>query len=141
MDRSDLNRREFQRLTGAALGGMLLGHRHSQIECAGCRRESALGRQPRLPWLEHLQGQRGWQAELLRRHGHMHHRREAHLPCPERLQGPRWLRRCSRPKRLQGPGRLRVPLSDKAWKTARGKFEQLMKAAGKQVGPAPPKKA
>jgi hypothetical protein len=40
----------------------------------------------------------------------------------------------------KGQGACAVPLSDAAWKKARAKFEQLMKTAGKQYGPAPAKK-
>ncbi|HEX3725288.1 MAG TPA: hypothetical protein VHV08_03555 [Pirellulales bacterium] len=38
-------------------------------------------------------------------------------------------------------GECGVPLSTSAWKKARARFEELMKADGKTVGPAPPKKA
>jgi len=39
----------------------------------------------------------------------------------------------------KGKGKCAVPLSDKAWKTARANFEEAMKAAGKKFGPAPAK--
>lgn len=37
----------------------------------------------------------------------------------------------------KGKGECAVPLSADAWKLARKQFEQLMKATGKKVGPAP----
>jgi hypothetical protein len=40
----------------------------------------------------------------------------------------------------KGEGKCAVPLSDKAWKTARARFEARMKKAGKKFGPAPEKK-
>ena len=36
-------------------------------------------------------------------------------------------------------GKCAVPLKDKAWKAARANFEKAMKAAGKKFGPAPAK--
>ncbi|MCE9544642.1 MAG: hypothetical protein K8T25_03870 [Planctomycetia bacterium] len=41
----------------------------------------------------------------------------------------------------RGKGGCLVPLADHAWKEARANFEKRMKAAGKQFGPAPQKKA
>uniref|UniRef100_A0A7C2P2Y9 Uncharacterized protein n=1 Tax=Schlesneria paludicola TaxID=360056 RepID=A0A7C2P2Y9_9PLAN len=40
----------------------------------------------------------------------------------------------------KGMGECAVPLSDKAWKTARKNFETAMKKAGKKFGDAPPPK-
>jgi hypothetical protein len=40
----------------------------------------------------------------------------------------------------KGKGECAVPLSDKAWKKARARFEELMTKAGKKFGKAPPKK-
>jgi len=40
----------------------------------------------------------------------------------------------------KGQGKCAVPLKDKAWKTARARFEERMKKAGKSFGDAPPKK-
>lgn len=39
----------------------------------------------------------------------------------------------------KGEGHCAVPLKEKAWKTARAQFEQLMKDAGKEVGDPPSK--
>jgi hypothetical protein len=39
----------------------------------------------------------------------------------------------------QGKGKCAVPLKEEVWKLARKQFEQLMKDAGKKVGPAPKK--
>jgi hypothetical protein len=39
----------------------------------------------------------------------------------------------------KGQGSCAVPLSDKTWPIARKHFEELMKAAGKEFGEAPPK--
>ena len=39
----------------------------------------------------------------------------------------------------KGKGKCAVPLSDGAWKKARANFEAAMKAAGKKFGPAPAK--
>lgn len=41
----------------------------------------------------------------------------------------------------KGMGECAVPLSAGAWKKARAKFEELMAKEGKKVGPAPPKKS
>jgi hypothetical protein len=40
----------------------------------------------------------------------------------------------------KGKGGCEVPLSDKTWPKARKRFEELMTKAGKQFGDAPPKK-
>jgi hypothetical protein len=39
----------------------------------------------------------------------------------------------------KGRGACAVPLKEKTWKKARARFEELMKQAGKKVGPAPAK--
>ena len=41
----------------------------------------------------------------------------------------------------KGKGSCAVPLSDKTWAKARANFAAAMKKAGKEIGPAPPKKA
>jgi len=42
--------------------------------------------------------------------------------------------------RCKSMGQCAVPLKDEAWKKARKRFEELMAKAGKKVGPAPSKK-
>jgi hypothetical protein len=41
----------------------------------------------------------------------------------------------------KGKGGCHIPLMDSAWKKVRQRFEEKMKTAGKEVGPAPAKKA
>lgn len=41
----------------------------------------------------------------------------------------------------KGQGACHVPLMDEIWDKARKRFEELMAKAGKEVGPAPPKKS
>jgi hypothetical protein len=38
----------------------------------------------------------------------------------------------------KGQGKCAVPLDEDIWKKARSRFEEVMKQAGKEVGPAPP---
>lgn len=50
---------------------------------------------------------------------------------------------CAKPgeNACKGMGECGVPMGGKTWTKARTRFEELMKAEGKKVGPAPPKKA
>ena len=104
MKNSELNRRDFQRLTAAAVGGLLAG--------AGVT-DSAL-------------------AATAKAHG-------CHADNECRGQGG-----CgAKPgeNSCKAKGECGVPMSSGTWKKARARFEELMKAEGKKVGPAPPKKS
>ena len=145
MDGSQMNRRDFQRLTAAALGGVIGGSMHAPPRRCGRRHgEVAAGRTPRLSRAEHLQGEK-----RLRRD----QRQERHVPAKAAAPRPRSTTAKARiPAKGQGgcgehpgentckaKGSCEVPLKDKAWDKARANFEAAMKKAGKKFGPAPKK--
>ncbi len=156
MKRNELNRRDFAKLTTAALGGMMAG---SLVGCGGEKPAPEAG------------GGGGEQAaeadeQLLLVEPHVcrglntcknkgaskenecagqgtcatakHHDCDGLNECKGQggchgdLQG---MNSCKE------HGGCDVPLSENAWKAARTKFEELMKAKGNEVGAAPPKPA
>jgi hypothetical protein len=149
MENSGLNRRDFQRLTAAAFGGLLAGASLGQ---------TALGEDDKTPKKDKAKNPilgephvcRGinmckslgatkdnacaGQGACATAKAHLcHYKNEC------RGQGG-----CgAKPgeNECKGKGECGVPMSSGAWKKCRARFEELMKKEGKEVGPAPPKKA
>ncbi len=113
--RSNLSRRDFNKLTSAAFGGMVAG---TMFGCSSEKNEKNAGGGHAgavvavaagihaCRGLNDCKGRRGRQAECLRRPGLMR-RGEARLRHAKRLQTPRGLRRGARLQRLQNQRRLR----------------------------------
>jgi hypothetical protein len=146
MEKWELNRRDFQRLTAAAFGGMLAGlavessafgedkppqkdkSKNAMLGephvCRGINMCKALG--------AGKQNACAGQGTCATAKAHSCH---ADNEC--RGQGG-----CgAKPgeNNCKGMGECGVPLSDKSWKKARARFEELMAKEGKKVGPAPKK--
>ena len=142
MSNSEFNRRQLQRLTLAAFGGMMAGASVAQAKdevpkkdkdknpllgephvCRGLNVCKALG-----------VDKKNACAVRAFRHGE-----SAHVSHAQRMSRPGRLRRAPRRELLQSPRRM-VPLMDKTWDKARKRFEELMKKDKKEFGEAPPKK-
>ena len=106
MDRTELNRREFQRLGAAALGGMMLEPRWPDVGRARADENPLLSDPHVCRGINTCKGKGASGKNDLRRPRHLRHRRETHLPRRQPVQGPRGLRCASRRERLQRPGRL-----------------------------------
>ena len=144
MDDSSMNRRDFQRLTAAAIGGLVAGG-----SLASAADEKPPGKdKDKSPLLGEPHICRGLnvckglgakkdnacagQGACATAAGHSCH---ADNEC--RGQGG-----CgAKPgeNACKGKGECGVPLSSKTWVKARKRFEELMMKEGKKFGPAPPK--
>ena len=148
MDKSELNRRDFQRLTAAAFGGLLAA---AAMDRSGFAADAAPAKDKnKNPMLGEPHVCRGinmckglgaskdnacaGQGVCATAKAHSCH---ADNDC--RGQGG-----CgAKPgeNNCKGMGECGVPMSAKTWTKARARFEELMAKEGKKVGPAPPKKA
>ncbi len=143
---NEMNRREFQRLTGAALGGMVLG--------AGLLKSasSAAGPAPaeKSPMFVEKHVCRGLNTckgkgadgkndcagqgscALAQKHG---------CHADNACKGQGGCGASPGENACKGKGACAVPLRDATWTKARKRFEDLMKADKQKFGPAPAKKA
>jgi hypothetical protein len=150
MENTGLNRRDFQRLTAAAMGGLMAGASISNFASAADEPKPPQKDKNKNPMLGEPHICRGinmckglgaskdnacaGQGTCATAKAHLcHYKNEC------RGQGG-----CgAKPgeNECKGKGECGVPLSSGAWKKARARFEELMKKEGKTVGPAPPKKS
>lgn len=162
MDRGSLSRRDFSQFAVAAFGGMVAGslalnlsgcssqpagnagavkptttasskpgteammassEMHSYAGLNGCKGQGAEGKNA-------CAGQGGCASQA------MHHECKGHNAC----KGQGGCGEMAGENACKGQGGCAVPMKDMtAWQKAREKFETKMKAAGKEVGPAPAK--
>jgi hypothetical protein len=150
MENSGLNRRDFQRLTAAAVGGLFAGASLAGSAFAADEEGPPKKDKAKNPMLGEPHVCRGinmckslgstkdnacaGQGACATAKAHLcHYKNEC------RGQGG-----CgAKPgeNECKGKGECGVPMGTSAWKKARARFEELMKKEGKEVGPAPPKKA
>jgi len=137
---NNLNRREFAKLTAAAVGGVVAGTAVSGVVEGSIVDESPLlsgknvcrGLNPKCGGHKGGNNACAGQGACYTANKHTCH---GSNDC--KGQGG-----CgARPgeNACKGKGECGVPLSDSAWKRARANFETAMKAAGKKFGPAPAK--
>lgn len=144
MDGSKMSRRDFQRLTAAAFGGVVGGSvmlRHAVAAddapkslldephtCRGLNACKGKGGCGATKGANACAGQGGCATA-------MKHDCKTQNAC----KGQGGCGANPGENACKGQGGCAVPLSDKAWKSARAHFEAAAKKAGKEVGPAPPK--
>ncbi|HEV3416891.1 MAG TPA: hypothetical protein VG056_08770, partial [Pirellulales bacterium] len=140
MDKSELNRREFQRLTGAALGGMLLG--------AGALNSSLFAADEKNPMLgdAHIcrgintcKGKGADKQNSCAGTGACATAQKHTCQGENACKGQGGCHAKPGENACKGQGACQVPLNNDAWKKARARFEQLMTASGQKFGPAPKK--
>ena len=142
MDKNSLTRRDFQRLTAAAFGGIVAG--------AGLGPALAADKEEKSPLLGDPHVCRGLntcknkgassknacagQGDCATAEAHTCHGANA-------CKGQGGCGEHPGENTCKAKGGCNVPLKPAGWKKARARFEELMKKDGKQVGPAPaPKK-
>lgn len=145
MDNSELNRRDFQRLSMAAFGGMLVG-----ASAAGAAEEKDKDKgKEKNPLLSDPHVCRGLNTckakgadkknacagqgtcATAKKHScHFENECKGQGGCGEHPGE----------NSCKGKGECAVPLNSKAWTKARKRFEELMKKEGKKFGPAPKEK-
>jgi hypothetical protein len=142
MDKSELNRREFQRLTGAALGGMLLGAGalKSSLLAADAPANPLLGDNHVCRGLNTCKGKGADKKNSCAGTGSCAVAEKHSCHGENACKGQGGCGNNPGENACKGKGACAVPLTDKSWKKARARYEQLMKAAGKQFG-SPPAKA
>lgn len=140
---TQINRREFERLTAAALGGMLLG--------AGAARaaeddedddgKSLLLKEPHVcRGLNTCKGKGADKKNACAGQGACATAKKHDCSGQNACKGQGGCGQHVGENSCEGKGGCSVPLMDKAWKKTRKRFEDLMKKEGKKVGPAPAKK-
>ncbi len=141
MDKSELNRREFQRLTGAALGGMLLG--------AGALKSSLFAAEEKNPLIstkDHVcrglntcKGQGADKKNSCAGTGSCAVAKKHTCHASNDCKGQGGCGAHPGENACKQQGECAVPLKDATWAKARKRFEELMKADGQKFGPAPKK--
>lgn len=141
MNPSGMNRRDFQRLTLAALGGMAAG---VSIVDRGYGAEEDVN-----PLLAEPHVCRGLNTCKAKGAGKENACAGMGICATATAHECATLNSCKGQggcgaapgeNKCKSMGQCAVPLKDEAWKKARKRFEELMTKAGKQVGPAPAKK-
>ncbi len=144
-DRSQLNRRDFEKLSLAAFGGILAG---AGAAFAADEEEEKPKKKEKNPLLSDPHVCRGLNTCKSKGKGKKNAcagqgdcaTAEAHTCHAENAcKGQGGCGEHPGENACKGKGECGVPLSDKAWAKARKKFEQLMKADGKKFGEAPAK--
>ena len=142
MDRDTLNRREFSKLTMAALGGLMAGAATVQLNPAVADDDVS-------PLLEGPNVCRGLNHSCKNHNGGDNACAGQGSCATAKAHGCNGDNDCkgqggcgAKPGQnaCKAQGGCSVPLHDSAWKKARASFESAMKAAGKKFGPAPAKK-
>jgi hypothetical protein len=144
MEKTDLNRRDFQRLAAAAVGGLLAGASLTPMALGADekKKKNPLLSEPHVcRGLNTCKGKAADKENACAGQGACA-TAKAHL-ChyKNECRGQGGCGAKPGENECKEKGECGVPLSSGAWKKARKRFEELMKAEGKKVGPAPPKKA
>ena len=148
MAREDLNRRDFNRLAAAAFGGLVVGAGMAQAQDKKDEEPKPKSKDKN-PLLQEPHVCRGLNTCKGKGKGGKNDcagmsecaTAKAHTCSAD--NACRGLGGCGAmpgENNCKGMGECAVPLSEKAWKTARKRFEDLMAKDGKKVGPAPEKK-
>jgi len=147
MGQSDLNRRDFHKLTAAALGGLVAGA--SVLRAVADEPKSKDPKKPLLLQEPHIcrglnptcKGEVAGKKHDCAGQAHgptvKEHACKGHNDCA----GEGGCGEKPGENKCKGMGECAVPLKDKAWKQARKNFEAAMKKAGKSFGDAPAKEA
>lgn len=141
MGRSELTRRDFERLTMAALGGLMAGSGAAWAAEGDDDKKNPLLTEPHVcRGLNTCKGKGAGKKNACAGQGTCATAKAHECAEQNACKGQGGCGEHPGENSCKGKGSCAVPLSDKAWKTARKNFEAAMKKAGKKVGDAPPKK-
>lgn len=147
MSNAEMNRRDFQRLTVAALGGALagaeLGHAADQKakDDKGKEEKNPLLSDPHVcRGINTCKGKGAGKKNACAGQGTCATAKAHSCHAENECKGQGGCGKKPGENACKGKGECGIPLSDGAWKKARKRFEELMKKEGKKFGDAPPKK-
>lgn len=146
MDNQELNRRAFQRLTAAAVGGLLAGAGVSQSAAAADappgkdkNKNPMLGEPHVCRGINMCKGLGATKDNACAGQGACATANKHTCHADNECRGQGGCGAKPGENACKGMGECGVPMSDKTWKKARARFEELMAKEGKKVGPAPKK--
>jgi hypothetical protein len=136
MDRTELNRREFQRLGAAALGGMMLGA--AGLSSVARAAENPLLSDPHVcRGINTCKGKGASKSNDCAGQGTCATAEKHTCHAANQCKGQGGCGAHPGENACKGQGACNVPLKPAIWKKARARFEQLMKAEKKSFGKAP----
>jgi hypothetical protein len=148
MDKSNLTRRDFERLTAAAFGGLLAGSALEQSVFAADEapkkdknKNPMLGEPHVCRGINMCKGLGAAKDNACAGQGACATAKAHTCHADNECRGQGGCGAKPGENNCKGMGECGVPMSTKSWKKARARFEELMAKEGKKVGPAPPKKS
>lgn len=147
MKDSHLNRRDFQRLTAAAVGGLLAGAAIGPEAQAADAPKKDKSKNPMLGephvcrGINMCKGLGASKDNACAGQGQCATASKHSCHADNECRGQGGCGNTPGENECKGKGECGVPMSSKTWAKARKKFEELMAKEGKKVGPAPAKKA
>jgi hypothetical protein len=148
MDNDKLNRRDFERLTAAAVGGLLAGAGLAHPALAADeapkkdpKKNPMLGEPHVCRGINMCKGLGADKKNACAGQGACATAKAHTCHAENECRGQGGCGAKPGENACKGKGECGVPMGAGAWKKARKRFEELMAAEGKKVGPAPPKKS
>lgn len=140
MNPSEMNRRDFQRLTLAAFGGMVAGAEAVSEVFAADEVNPLLSEPHVCRGLNTCKGKGAGKQNACAGMGVCATAVAHECATLNSCKGQGGCGAAPGENKCKGMGTCAVPLKAEAWTKARKRFEELMTKAGKKVGPAPAKK-
>lgn len=146
MHKHELNRRDFERLTAAAFGGLLAGAAAASTALGADapkkdpKKNPLLGEPHVCRGINMCKGLGASKDNACAGQGTCATAKAHSCHADNECRGQGGCGAKPGENNCKGMGECGVPMSAKTWKKARARFEELMAKEGKKVGPAPAKK-